>query len=144
MSNQRVGLTHAAPFARETPLHSKGGLPRQHVRDGSAQCLCQEAPGVALPLGALHAGQKLWARLGVTAQQSGRFGKGPREMGVADFCTRGAPAVPPGLGLCTCERRVELLTPESLSPYIGPYILREMTYVSFNDTVFPERPQGAV
>jgi predicted nucleotidyltransferase len=26
-------------------------------------------------------------------------------------------------------RRVELLTPESLSPYIGPYILREVRYV---------------
>ncbi len=26
-------------------------------------------------------------------------------------------------------RRVELLTPESLSPYIGPHILREVRYV---------------
>src|ERR1700704_4100501 len=38
------------------------------------------------------------------------------------------------------ERRVELLTPESLSPYIGPHILREMTYVSFDDTVSPAYP----
>jgi predicted nucleotidyltransferase len=38
------------------------------------------------------------------------------------------------------ERRVELLTPESLSPYIGPHILREMTYVSFNDTVSSAYP----
>lgn len=30
-------------------------------------------------------------------------------------------------------RRVELLTPESLSPYIGPYILREIEYVSFDN-----------
>ncbi len=30
-------------------------------------------------------------------------------------------------------RRVELVTPESLSPYIGPHILREMTYVSFDE-----------
>jgi hypothetical protein len=29
-------------------------------------------------------------------------------------------------------RRVELVTPESLSPYIGPHILREVEYVSFN------------
>ena len=28
-------------------------------------------------------------------------------------------------------RRVELLTPESLSPYIGPRILREVEYVAF-------------
>jgi predicted nucleotidyltransferase len=28
-------------------------------------------------------------------------------------------------------RRVELVTPESLSPYIGPYILREVEYVTF-------------
>ncbi len=26
-------------------------------------------------------------------------------------------------------RRVELVTPEALSPYIGPYILREMEYI---------------
>jgi predicted nucleotidyltransferase len=29
------------------------------------------------------------------------------------------------------KRRVELVTPESLSPYIGPYILQEAEYVSF-------------
>ena len=34
-------------------------------------------------------------------------------------------------------RQVELVTPESLSPYIGPHILREMTYVSFDETVSP-------
>jgi predicted nucleotidyltransferase len=28
-------------------------------------------------------------------------------------------------------RRVELVTPESLSPYIGPRILREVQYVAF-------------
>ncbi len=27
------------------------------------------------------------------------------------------------------ERRVELVTPESLSPYVGPYILREIEYI---------------
>jgi hypothetical protein len=35
------------------------------------------------------------------------------------------------------ERRVELVTSESLSPYIGPHILREMTYVSFDETLSP-------
>lgn len=30
------------------------------------------------------------------------------------------------------EREVELVTPESLSPYIGPHILQEVEYVSFN------------
>lgn len=29
------------------------------------------------------------------------------------------------------QRRVELVTPESLSPYIGPHILKEAAYVSF-------------
>lgn len=29
-------------------------------------------------------------------------------------------------------RRVELMTPESLSPHIGPYILREVEYASVN------------
>jgi uncharacterized protein len=28
------------------------------------------------------------------------------------------------------QRRVELVTPEALSPYIGPYILREVEYVA--------------
>jgi len=30
------------------------------------------------------------------------------------------------------KRRVEVITPESLSPYIGPKILNEVEYVSFN------------
>nr|BAL58406.1 hypothetical conserved protein [Candidatus Acetothermum autotrophicum] len=30
------------------------------------------------------------------------------------------------------QRRVELVTPESLSPYIRPYILREIEYVTFS------------
>ena len=34
-------------------------------------------------------------------------------------------------------RRVELLTPESLSPYIGPHILREMEYVNFDAALSP-------
>ena len=29
-------------------------------------------------------------------------------------------------------RRVELVTPEALSPYLKPHILREVEYVSFN------------
>lgn len=32
-------------------------------------------------------------------------------------------------------RRVELVTPESLSPHIGPHILREMQYVSFDSAL---------
>ncbi|MBI2569530.1 MAG: nucleotidyltransferase family protein [Candidatus Schekmanbacteria bacterium] len=32
-------------------------------------------------------------------------------------------------------RRVELLTLESLSPHIGPHILRELTYVNFDETL---------
>jgi len=35
------------------------------------------------------------------------------------------------------ERRVELVTPESLSPYIGPHIMREMIYVCFDETLSP-------
>jgi predicted nucleotidyltransferase len=34
-------------------------------------------------------------------------------------------------------RRVELVTPESLSPYIGPHILREMEYVNFTAPLSP-------
>ena len=30
------------------------------------------------------------------------------------------------------QREVELVTPESLSPYLGPHILREVEYVPFN------------
>lgn len=29
------------------------------------------------------------------------------------------------------HRHIELVTPEALSPYIGPYILKEVKYVSF-------------
>ena len=31
------------------------------------------------------------------------------------------------------KRRVEILTRDSLSPYIGPHILEEVEYVTFND-----------
>src|SRR6267378_4470642 len=34
-------------------------------------------------------------------------------------------------------RRVELVTPESLSPHIGPHILRELTSVNFDETLSP-------
>jgi predicted nucleotidyltransferase len=30
------------------------------------------------------------------------------------------------------NRRVELVTPEALNPYIGPHILKEVEYVSFS------------
>ena len=34
-------------------------------------------------------------------------------------------------------RRVELVTPESLSPHIGPHILRELASVNFDETLSP-------
>src|SRR5215510_9155277 len=37
-------------------------------------------------------------------------------------------------------RRVELVTPESLSPYIGPHILREIEYVNFDTALSPAHP----
>ena len=40
------------------------------------------------------------------------------------------------------SRRVELVTPESLSPFIGPQILSEVEYVEFDDklsTTYPHR-----
>ena len=40
------------------------------------------------------------------------------------------------------ERRVELVTPESLSPYIGPRILKEIEYVSFDACIPAAYPQG--
>jgi uncharacterized protein len=33
------------------------------------------------------------------------------------------------------DRRVELVTPESLSPYLGPHILSEVEYVTFDTGV---------
>ncbi len=39
-------------------------------------------------------------------------------------------------------RRVELVTPESLSPYIGPCILKEIEYVSFDACLPAAYPQG--
>ncbi len=39
------------------------------------------------------------------------------------------------------ERRVELVTPESLSPYIGPYILREIEYVDFDTGLLASHPE---
>ena len=42
------------------------------------------------------------------------------------------------------ERRVELVTPESLSPYIGPRIWKEIEYVSFDACLPAAYPQGDV
>lgn len=39
------------------------------------------------------------------------------------------------------ERRVELVTPESLSPYIGPHILKEIEYVDFDTGVSGAHPE---
>ena len=39
------------------------------------------------------------------------------------------------------ERRVELVTPESLSPYIGPHILKEIEYVDFDAGVSGAHPE---
>ena len=36
-------------------------------------------------------------------------------------------------------RRVELITPESLSPYLGPHILNEIEYVTFDTPEVPLR-----
>ena len=38
-------------------------------------------------------------------------------------------------------RRVELVTPESLSPYISPHILREIEYVRFDAGLPAAHPQ---
>jgi predicted nucleotidyltransferase len=39
------------------------------------------------------------------------------------------------------ERRVELVTPESLSPYIGPHILKEIEYVNFDTSISGAHPE---
>jgi predicted nucleotidyltransferase len=39
------------------------------------------------------------------------------------------------------ERHVELVTPESLSPYIGPHILREIEYVNFDTGLLAPHPE---
>ena len=39
------------------------------------------------------------------------------------------------------DRRVELVTPESLSPYLGPHILREVEYVRFDTGIPAAHPQ---
>jgi predicted nucleotidyltransferase len=39
------------------------------------------------------------------------------------------------------DRPVELVTPESLSPYLGPYILSEVEYVTFDAGVPTAHPQ---
>src|SRR3990172_2881072 len=38
-------------------------------------------------------------------------------------------------------RRVELITPESLSPYLGPHILNEIEYVTFDTPVPAAHPE---
>ena len=38
-------------------------------------------------------------------------------------------------------RRVELVTPESLSPYIGSYILKEIEYVDFDVGLSTSHPE---
>ena len=38
-------------------------------------------------------------------------------------------------------RRVELVTPESLSPYIGPHIMNEVEYVTFHAGIPASHPE---
>jgi len=38
-------------------------------------------------------------------------------------------------------RRVELITPESLSPYLGPHILNEIEYVTFDTPIPAAHPE---
>ena len=40
----------------------------------------------------------------------------------------------------TCERKIDFVTLESLSPYIGPYILKEVQYVPFTDELSSAHP----
>ena len=39
------------------------------------------------------------------------------------------------------DRRVELITPESLSPYISPHILNEIEYVNFKPSISATYPE---
>ena len=39
------------------------------------------------------------------------------------------------------DRRVELVTPESLSPFLGPHILHEVEYVRFGTGIPAAHPQ---
>jgi hypothetical protein len=67
-----------------------GGLAREPVIAGPCQLGREESERFACGMPVLHAGQRCLPWVMVASEQRGRFGKGPREVGVADVLARGA------------------------------------------------------
>jgi hypothetical protein len=72
--------------------HIKGRVALEHVIDGSSQFMRQDGQGFAVVLCFLQAGQIFLPCRSVAKEQRGSFGKGPREVGVADFLAGSAQA----------------------------------------------------
>jgi hypothetical protein len=83
-------LACSPPFALEKGVTLEHRLPFHHVINGAGQLLGQDGQGLALPVLFLSAGEILLARRIVPEEQDGRFGEGPREIGMADFRAGGA------------------------------------------------------
>jgi hypothetical protein len=78
-------LTRSAPLGLEEDIPIESHLAFEHVIDGPAQFIRQEAQGFAFVRFFLQAGQIFLPRLVVAQKQSSRFGKGPLEMRIADL-----------------------------------------------------------
>ena len=88
-------LTRSAALGLEEPIHIKRHLALEHVIDRPAQFVSQDAQGFSFVMFFLQSGQKFLSWFVVAQEQRGGFGKGPLEVGIADFFARGAQAFPP-------------------------------------------------
>ena len=82
-------LTRSAPLGAQEHVHITGGLALEHIIDGARQFMSQDGESFAFVMLFLQACQRFLAWGIVPQEQHGRFGKGPLEMGVADFLARG-------------------------------------------------------
>ena len=87
-----VGLPRSAPFTVEKLVHSKPRVTLEQVRDGPGQLVGEHRQCRARAMLVRQPRQECLA-WGIGAQkQDCRFGTGPREIGMADLCARGAVA----------------------------------------------------
>jgi hypothetical protein len=79
----------------EEKLHSESDLTLEHTVDRPTQFMSQNAQSCACIMFFRQAGQKFLALGVVTQEERGRFGKGPREVGLPIFFPEVPKRLPP-------------------------------------------------
>ena len=83
-------ITDSPPLCLKALLQIKSRLAFQHVIDRPCQLMSQDGQCLALAVFVLEAGETFLRGRIIPQEEDGGFGKGPCEMGVADFGAGGA------------------------------------------------------